>query len=206
MKPYYADDAVTIYHGDAAEILPALRSVDMVLTDPPYPSRYLPLFDVLGRESARLLPEGGSLVTLLGHYQLPEVTALLQKHLRYWWIGGMSQSMNRLPGKWVAVTWKPALWFVKGRRRGQHCPLDLSPGGGADKHFHEWGQPTEWFSRWVAALSEPTETVLDPFAGAGTTLVAAKMLGRKAIGIEIEERYCEIAARRCSQEVLGLSA
>jgi site-specific DNA-methyltransferase (adenine-specific) len=64
---------------------------------------------------------------------------------------------------------------------------------------HPTGKPDALLESWVTQFSEPGETILDPYMGAGTTLAAAKKHGRKAVGIEIEERYCEIAARRLAQ-------
>jgi site-specific DNA-methyltransferase (adenine-specific) len=75
---------------------------------------------------------------------------------------------------------------------------------GGDYAGHPAAFPPEVVSPWVVACSLEEETVLDPFMGSGTTLRVAKELGRKAIGIEIEERYCEIAAKRLAQEVLAL--
>jgi site-specific DNA-methyltransferase (adenine-specific) len=204
VTPYYQDDAVTIYHGDARGILPLLTdSVDLVLTDPPYPSEFLNLYGVLGRESARLLRPGGSLVTLCGTHQLPDVLDLIRPSLRYWWTGSMLHTSKlRLPGKWVTSCWKPAPWFVREYRRDDvDVPVDALLVRAADKRFHEWGQPVDWFSHWITRLTLTSESVLDPFMGAGTTLVAAKLSQRRSIGIEIEERYCHIAADRCSQGV-----
>lgn len=71
---------------------------------------------------------------------------------------------------------------------------------------HPTEKPLALIEDWVQRSSNAAESVLDPFMGSGTTLVAAKNLGRRAIGVEIEERYCEIAARRLSQGVLPLEA
>lgn len=76
--------------------------------------------------------------------------------------------------------------------------------GHPDRFDHPCPKPRSWMSWAVNRASRAGETVLDPFAGSGTTLVAAKLDGRRAIGIDIEEHYCEIAARRLDQQVLAL--
>lgn len=86
--------------------------------------------------------------------------------------------------------------------------IDAAPGLGFNARYrcHPNEKPVAVLSRLVLALTDSGDVVLDPFMGSGTTLRAAKNLGRRAIGIEIEERYCEIAARRLAQEVLDLEA
>ena len=76
------------------------------------------------------------------------------------------------------------------------CPKGMNKG-------HPCEKPLELIS-WCIQQADPVATILDPFAGSGTTGRAAKDLGRKAVLIEREERYCEIAAKRMAQEVLAL--
>lgn len=94
-------------------------------------------------------------------------------------------------------------------------PLGAAPGsvwyvhetsGSYASHEHESAKPLPLMTRIVAALTDPGDFIVDPFMGSGTTVRAAKDLGRRAVGIEREERYCEIAARRLAQEVLDLGA
>lgn len=211
--PYYSDDLVTLYHGDCRDVLPGLdpASVDLVLTDPPYPAEFQHLYGEMARAATPAMKIGASLVSLCGHYQVPAVLdAFTAAGLRYWWLAGMSHdSISRLPGKWVSIRWKPAVWFVKERRRpgDSHAPMDMMRGGSTalagDKQFHKWGQPASWFVHWIDQLApDPEHVVLDPFVGGGATLAAAKLLGRQAIGVEIDERHCETTAKRLAQDAL----
>lgn len=192
----------TLYCGDCRDVLPHLGAVDAVITDPPYHREHLPLYGLAASHAARLLPVGGSFIALCGHHAIGEVLAECGQYLRYWWLCGMTHNGKmRLPGKWVCVSFKPAVWFVKERRRpgDTECPMDMLTGGGRDKEHHEWGQPDAWFRHWCAALSQPGEVVLDPFMGAATTGIAALAIGRSFVGIEKDMGHFDTACRRIEQ-------
>lgn len=196
MTPYYSDDLVTIYWGDCREWMP---KADVVLSDPPYGvgkalwDDDIPELDWLtrARSFAAVVAFTPGVRPL---FRYPEPDWLIA------WARPASTQSNGLGG---INNWEPVL--VYGSRT---LPTDLitlsHPGRSNETGDHPTPKPLGLYRRLVALLSKPGETILDPFMGSGTTLVAAKSLGRKAIGIEIEERYCEIAANRCRQEVLGL--
>jgi site-specific DNA-methyltransferase (adenine-specific) len=102
------------------------------------------------------------------------------------------------------------IWIVVARTKAQATwgtlPGAYVAGEGWREREHTGGKPTRLMTALVGDYSRKSDTILDPFMGSGTTLVAAKQLGRKAIGIEIEEQYCEIAVKRLAQEVLPLQA
>lgn len=211
---------VKLYCGNCLEIMPMLvsESIDMVITDPPYPAEYSYLWEPVARETARVLKTKGNYITLLGHYQLPLVLSVTSKYLRYWWLLWMEQSnINRLIGKGVAVRGKPALWFVKERRRDFReygYPFDTIRSSSIEdrnaKSVHKWGQSINWFAHYIGELTKPGETVLDPFLGSGSTGIACVRAGRNFIGIENDSAYFAIAEHRIqevqSQLVMVLNA
>lgn len=219
MKPYYEDGLVTLYHGDAADW--SATTVDAVLTDPPYGREALPVWALLEEVASVALRPGGWLLTYSGQACLPEVMAALgSPALAYRWTlatvypGG--EQMARIGDMTVLTGWKPVLAYRRrpfGSARGPRGQFvadgrtgfsDVLRRGGREKGLHDWAQPIGEASELVTRFTEPNAVVLDPFAGSGTFLAAAKAHGRRAIGIEIDEAHCEEAARRCSQEVLGL--
>ncbi len=175
------------------------ESVDLVFTDPPYGREAIPLYRDLAHESARVLKPGGSLICYVGHYAIPEVVGLMVPHLRYWWMLCCKHNGNsaRLTGVNVFVEWKPMLWFVKERRGGNtDFVSDLVESSQPTKDEHDWQQSEAEALYYIAHLTHPGDTVLDPFAGSGTTLIAAHKLDRISIGIEINEQSAEIAKVR----------
>lgn len=214
MTPYYSDDLVTLYHADMREVLAwSLRGASTLVTDPPYGISYRSGKagqlarsiagddDTTARTDALGMWAGSALV--FGSWKVApprDARACLV------WDKGPALGMGD-----VTLPWKPSwdLIYVIGRgftgRRGGgvlRFPPVQSLARNGRTHPHE--KPVALMKHLIERC--PPGGIVDPFAGTGSTLVAAKALGRWAIGVEIDERYCETAATRCSQEVLGLPA
>jgi DNA modification methylase len=207
MKPYYDHAGITIYHGDCREILP-LVSADVVVTDPPYGINWVPRVNHRGEDH------------LWVDNKAFDPTPFLMFSAHLFWGANYFASLLPLSADWLAWVKRPLHGrFQKDKRAYSTVELawtDFKCGARFIKHVWDGGmregdkqnrafshpaqKPLEVMA-WCIDLA-PGGVVLDPFMGSGTTLRAAKDLGRKAIGIEIEEKYCEIAAKRLSQETL----
>lgn len=216
MKSYYADNLVTLYHGDCRELLPSLQGVDLVLTDPPY--------GIGLKANYRQTRDASQLRDTRRHAWMSRSHNLIQgdsepfnpSHLlsfRYIVLWGANAYSSLLPSSYS--------WFVWDKKDGRGASNGFSDAEMAwvrgdfnsVRIFHhlwtgyqrdsEVGErvlhPTQKpiaLMRWCISYFPLARIILDPYVGSGATLRAAKELGRHAIGIEIEEKYCEIAARR----------
>lgn len=217
MKPYYERGGITIYHGDCREILPQLKAVDLVLTDPPYGTGGWR--KVKGTPSRKLRPiavreewdEGDTDWLRFGSY--PVIT--FWPPARTLQLLEAAQQSGRAKHRMLAMYKSDAMPMPGNRVRWTMEPIwVLSLDGfvliGGDDVYqasthglldHQYEKPLKVMA-WILEKVPDAALILDPFMGSGTTLRAAKDLGRRATGIEIEEKYCEIAVKRLAQEVL----
>ena len=209
MKPYYDCDGITIYHGDCREVLPTLPKFDLLLTDPPY-----------GIDAANMTMGKGQ--------------SSKPKRLRFgksdWdadrpcleFIEGVTELVCVWGGNYFTDVLPPTnhwlVWHKKNDDRSfSECEFAWTNFGKQARHFawswlhggEEKIHPTQKplaLMRWCISFAPDAKTILDPFMGSGTTLVAAKREGRKAVGIELEERYCEAAVKRLQQSVFNFDS
>lgn len=178
---------VDIRHGDFREVLADLRNVDAIITDPPYPFEFLPLLEDLAAWADKVLTPDGVLAVLIGQTHLPEVYRLLDGHRPYRWTGCYLTAGNGYvshPRK-VQSNWKPLLVYGGGPRFSDVIRSEGSDA--AAKSNHKWGQDYAAFHTIVERLTQRGQTVVDPFMGSGTTLLAAHALGRHTIGCDVDE-------------------
>lgn len=202
-KPYYEKDGIVIYHADCREILPELPMVDLVLTDPPY-GLDKKLFQGGSRnKNWAIVKYKGENWDKVPEKEIFDLIFRTSKNQIIWGINYFSLPATRGVLVWDKVQYAPNFSQVEIAYTSFDHPAKIFKKSFMFYKSHPTQKPSELMNWCIQQAPEDTLTILDPFMGSGTTLVAAKELGRKAIGIEIEERYCEMAVRRLSQQVFN---
>lgn len=202
MKPYYQDKYATIFLGDCLELLPEMPKVDLVLTDPPYGVDFAWWDFAPTVEFVDTLLEMTDSLIMFGGAHVKSVSSFVELKPDRILIWSPKFTLNKQCSNGMAWRWHP-IWCWNLPEKQDILPWDVL--NDATMGHNGWYHPCTKPLNLVKKLILCEGLILDPFLGSGTTLVAAKQLNRKAIGIEIEEKYCEIGAKRLSQEVLDLA-
>ena len=211
-KPYYQDDAVTIYNGDSRKVWPMLPKCDFLLTDPPYGIAFSATDQQLPNATERDRIKGYDdielarwLCGMLWHADEAVIFGAncfphLLPHRGRWicWDKRLTEAADRMLGSAFELAWMSRVSGFDRMVRKLHGGVVNADGG---KRVHPTQKPSGLFKQ-ILAMYPTAETIVDPFMGSGSVLLAAKLEGRQAVGIELEEKYCESAANRLSQGVL----
>jgi len=227
IEPYYRDwqSDIVIYNADCRDILPLIpdKSIDLVLTDPPYGIDYQSNMRVASKQFSKINGDNSDITVLypplfekLNDDKIAIIFCSFKNYARdyialsqfdiknciVWFKGGggigdLTHSL--LTDYELAIIAHKGNGIIRGKRDGSVWWSNKVP---PSAMVHPTEKPIDIIGRLVNTFSDAGDIVLDPFLGSGTTAVACKVLGRKCIGIEIEEKYCSIAKKRLAQGVL----
>lgn len=203
-KPYYHDENVTLYHADSRDLVSHLGRFDLLLTDPPYGINWNTDYSRFSRGTIHKRAIKGD---HLGNFDIESFISLCDEAIVF----GANCLGQFRPGSYLIwdkrcedgfsfLSDGEAAWWSEGR--GVYIKSINAQSHRAKAGLHPTQKPVRLMT-WCISKAKRNTTILDPFAGSGTTLLAAKIEGKKAIGIEIEEEYCETAAIRLSQHLLS---
>jgi hypothetical protein len=190
---------IDIRHCDFLDL--DVQDVALILTDPPYALAAMHAWDDLGRFAEEVLRPGGTLAAYSGQYWLPQVMGCLGRHLEYqraisvvfphfrrYWAGGA----------WWVSRWRPILVYSQGAWTPRKIIKDVLEAGEREKRWHPWQQGLPEALYLVERLSRRGDLVVDPFLGSGTVAQACRLLGRRFIGSDVDERAVEASRQRLS--------
>jgi len=178
--------------------LPA-ESVDLIVTDPPYSPDVQDVYGDLSEFAFKVLRPGGICIAYSGHLGVGKNILALSEHLEFMWLFAMRHTGGEMRFRKfnIFVGWKPIIACYKEPLEAWWEPVrDFIDGGGKEKDAHEWQQAESEAAYFIERLSPPGGFVVDPMCGSGTTLVAAKKLGRSYLGIDIDAAALQSASRR----------
>jgi len=184
-------------------------SVDIIFTDPPYiKDLFTEAYQVLANHAGRLLVPGGYLVTYCPQFHLPVILRILDgSGLAYFWLCAQLNSGAKtiVWSRHAMCGWKPVVIYQKPPVTApDQIFIDVLRGVRA-KAFHPWQQSIHETLHLLSRLAAPGALVLDPYAGTGTNLIAAQLLGMNYHGFEIDPATCQIARERLTQRPLDLA-
>ena len=183
--------------GDFEEVFKDIPdgSIDCIITDPPYPKEFIEVWSKLSRFAKRVLKPNGYCVAYSGQMYLPEVMKRMCENLDYYWTfavyhEGQTQIVNGIN---LMCRWKPVLIFQNGKKKIENTFQDYFISEQREKNGHDWQQSKSGVAYLIEMFTKKGDTILEPFAGSGTTMIVAKAKGRNVIGAEIDEKTFNIA-------------
>jgi site-specific DNA-methyltransferase (adenine-specific) len=187
--------------GDFTEVFADVKdgSIDCIITDPPYPYEYIDCWSELSKFASRVLKPHGFCIAYSGQMYLPEVMQRMSEHLDYYWcmslyMPGGTQIVN---GVNMMCRWKPILIYQNGKKCNRGAVIeDYFANDKPNQDGHDWQQGENGIAYLIEKFTNPGETIIDPFCGAGTTLKVAVTLNRHCMSAEIDEQTYNIAKAR----------